>query len=156
VYGLIGPALSLEGVPAAAVLFLRALDSNRRRIAAEAQLSGSELRALSRIAETGSMTPRQLADAIEMTTGAITAIADGLVARDLVTRVAHPSDRRSLYLELTPAANELMSRIYQEFSGAITGALHGISEADRAQLESLLTRVGEALVARDAPDAAVN
>ena len=57
-YEKFGAAHSLNGFPGAVVVFQRALDSNRHRIAKEAGVTASELRALSRVAEAGSITPK--------------------------------------------------------------------------------------------------
>jgi DNA-binding MarR family transcriptional regulator len=82
------------------------MEHNRNRVAAQNSLTCSELRALTWVAEAGSITPKVLAEAMEMTTGAVTAISNRLVALGMLTRLAHPHDRRSLLLMLTPAAEQ--------------------------------------------------
>src|SRR5438270_13270964 len=106
-----GTAHVLSGFPAAATEFVSALDANRRRIARDAGLSATELRALFHVARVVSITPKQLAAYLEMTTGAVTAIARSLVDAGLLRRVDHPDDRRSLYLELTDAGHARMFQL---------------------------------------------
>ncbi|CAN5195466.1 hypothetical protein BH09ACT2_BH09ACT2_08900 [soil metagenome] len=149
-YKQFGSAHTLDGFPAAALVFLRALDSNRHRISREAGVTGSELRALSRVAEAGSMTPKELAESMEMTTGAVTAISTRLVEAQLMRRVDHPSDRRSLFLELTPAADELMKQHYREFESSIGIATEGLKEEDLRACSALLLSVAEQLASIEA------
>jgi hypothetical protein len=64
---------ALEGFPVTAIRFVRALERNRENIAISNGLTPSDLRALFWIAEHASMTPKAVAEHMEMTTGAITA-----------------------------------------------------------------------------------
>ncbi|CAN5483579.1 hypothetical protein BH10ACT4_BH10ACT4_07930 [soil metagenome] len=152
-YKKFGAAHTLDGFPAAASIFLRSLDSNRHRIARECGVTASELRALSRVAEAASITPKELAQSMEMTTGAVTAISTRLVEADLMRRVDHPSDRRSLFLELTPAGDEIMNEIYREFDAALTAATRGVPEDDLRACSALLLSVAEELVPVDTASA---
>jgi DNA-binding MarR family transcriptional regulator len=116
----------LTGLPDAVIHLLRALEEDRRRIAADHGLSTSELRSLFRIAESGSLTPRQLAADLSMTNGAITGISTRLVAAGLLYRAPHPDDRRSLCLELTDEGHRAVAAIHADFAamvGAATGDL---------------------------------
>lgn len=49
-----------------------------------------------------------LADRLTVSPPSVTAVVDGLVARDLVVRIPDPSDRRRLNLELTEAGRRLL------------------------------------------------
>ncbi|WP_309616004.1 MarR family transcriptional regulator [Salinibacterium sp.] len=137
----------LTGFAASASAFVNALDGNRLRIAREAGVNGTELRALFRVARVVSVTPKDLAAHLGMTTGAITAISRRLVDMGLVDRVDHPDDRRSLYLELSPKGNEVMESIHREFTAmlsASTSSLNARQLADfTAALESVATEVRE-------------
>lgn len=106
-------------------------------------MTGSELRALARIAELGAITPKDLADSINMTTGAVTAISSRLVEAGLLRRVGHPSDRRSLLLELTPQGNEIMERLYREYKMVFAHATAGLNEHDLRVCSALLLAVAE-------------
>ncbi|TFD64325.1 MarR family winged helix-turn-helix transcriptional regulator [Cryobacterium ruanii] len=128
-----------ERLSVPALAFLRAMDHNRSRVAAEIGVSISELRALSRVAEAGSITPKLLAEALEMTTGAVTAISSHLVELNMLTRVPHPHDRRSLLLELTPAAQKTAARIQDDFQVLFAHAARNVTPEDQVRLGSLLT-----------------
>ena len=127
------PSHSLTGFPAAASAFVSALDGNRHRIARDAGVTGTELRALFHVAQMVSTTPKELAAYLGMTTGAITAISRRLVELGLFHRVDHPEDRRSLYLELTPRGHEVMAGIHRDFDAMLAAST---SSLDAAQLEA--------------------
>ncbi|MBG6108223.1 MarR family transcriptional regulator [Frigoribacterium sp. CG_9.8] len=152
-YEKFGAAHTLNGFPAATLILMRALDSNRHRIAIQAGITGSELRAMARVAEAGSLTPKQLAESMEMTTGAVTAISTRLVKAKLMHRVDHPSDRRSLFLELTPAANQLMEELYLEFEVSLGVATKDMSEEHLRICAELIVSVAAELGSIQPPSA---
>lgn len=138
-YGRDSAGRTLDSLSGSALSFLRAMDRNRNRVANDTNLTGSELRALARVAEAGSITPKMLAESMEMTTGAVTAISNRLVALELLTRVAHPYDRRSLLLVLTPVAEQMTEKIYDDFQALIAHAARELSPQDQDRLAGLLT-----------------
>lgn len=143
-HGTGGPSHTLDGFPAAAIAFVRALEHNRERIAKEAGLSASELSALFRVGAVVSITPKELAVYLGMTTGAITSIARKLVDADLLHRVDHPLDHRSLYLELTPHAHAVMAQIHTEFRAMLAASTGALGEDELAAFtHSLLAVAGE-------------
>ncbi|MCB5272869.1 Multiple antibiotic resistance protein MarR [Arthrobacter sp. SO5] len=139
---------ALAGFPYAATRFVRALERNREKIATDRGLSPSELRALFWIAENASVTPKQLAEHMELTTGAITAISTRLVNLGWLARLAHPNDRRSLYLELTPDGHAVMADIHAEFNGMIAASTTGLTEQELAAFEAALLTVAEEVARR--------
>ena len=140
----------LEGFPAAAIRFVRALERNREKIATRHGLSASELSAMFWIAEQVSARPKDLAAHMEMTTGGVTAIAQRLVELDLLERIAHPDDRRSLYLELTLNGHSLMNVMHSDFIGMIAGSTSMLDADQLAAFESALTVVATEVFARTA------
>jgi DNA-binding MarR family transcriptional regulator len=113
---------------AAGVALVRSIEGLRAHIAAKEQIAPTEMRALARISEAGELTPKHLANGLGLTTGAVTAVADRLVAGGLLARGAHPTDRRSLLLELTPDGQEVIDRISASFSDAMAGASRGATD----------------------------
>jgi DNA-binding MarR family transcriptional regulator len=145
---LIRPSHVLNGFPAAASDFVSALDGNRQRIARDAGLTGTELRALFFVARTVSTTPKDLAAYLGMTTGAVTAISRRLVEAGLFHRVDHPDDRRSLYLELTPRGHEVMQEIHGEFNEMLAASTSSLTAAQLDAFTSALTSVSTEVRAR--------
>ncbi len=145
-----GPAHTLDGFPAAAVEFVNAMQHNRERIAKDAGLSASELRALFRVAAEVSVTPKQLADYLDMTTAAITFISRRLVESGLLHRVDHPNDRRSLYLELTPLAHQMMLDIHRDFVALLEAASSELGATELDRFSASLRSVARSMVRHSA------
>jgi DNA-binding MarR family transcriptional regulator len=88
----------------------------RMRVAAGQGLSIPEFDAFSIVTfSTTPVTPKRLAEDLRMTTGAVTAMTDRLVGAGLFARRPHPTDRRSVHIELTPAGREIVETIYRSF-----------------------------------------
>ena len=136
---------TLTGFPNAAIHLLRALEDDRQHIAAQHGISAIELKGLFRIAAVGSVTPKQLAEHLSVTTGAITGISTRLVSAGLLHRVAHPNDRRSLYLELTDAGHRAMAAIHADFDEMVSDATLGITADELEVTMETLRRVTDAI-----------
>jgi DNA-binding MarR family transcriptional regulator len=143
---------TLDGFPAAAVEFVNVMQRNRERIGLDAGLSPSELRALFRVAAEESVTPKQLAAYLDMTTAAVTFISRRLVESGLMHRVDHPNDRRSLYLELTPLAHQMMLDVHRDFVELLEAATSDLSPAELETFSSTLQVVARSMVRHSAGD----
>ncbi|MGV8876325.1 MAG: MarR family winged helix-turn-helix transcriptional regulator [Rhodoglobus sp.] len=139
---------TLEGFAAAAIRFVRALERNREQIAISNDLTASDLRTLFWVAEHSSVTPKAIAEHLEMTTGAITAITNRLTARGVLHRVAHPSDRRSIFLELTESGHVMMRAIHADFSRMVAESTSSLTVKELAAFESALSRVANEVMLR--------
>jgi DNA-binding MarR family transcriptional regulator len=124
--------------PTAAVTLLRGIELLRAKIASSERIGTTELRALARLSEGGALTPKQLAAALGLTTGAVTALTDRLVDSDLLSRAPHPTDRRSLTLTLTPAGETVMRRINVDFRQAIMAAAANATPGQTEELARVL------------------
>jgi len=72
----------------------------------------TDFQAMQHLMTKGPMTPSQLADALHITTAAVTTVVDRLVRADHARRVPHPLDRRSMLIEPKPqAAGQVMSKL---------------------------------------------
>lgn len=101
-------------------------------------VSVTELRALTRIAEEGKVTPKQLAASLDLTTGAVTAVTDRLVEDGLVAREPHPNDRRSLLLSATPAGVTIVRNVVHSFEKMLTEGAAGVDDERLAEFQELL------------------
>src|SRR5216110_2899261 len=79
---------------------------------------------------------------VELTSGAITTAVDRLESRGLVTREAHPSDRRARIVRLTAAGKEQAAEIFASHKAAMDLAASGLSKTERATLIELLKKLG--------------
>lgn len=87
----------------------RLLQQQRIAVLAHFRLSLSEYFALRQCGTSATM-PSDIADAAGVTAAGATDIVDRLEERKLVRRVSHPSDRRAVLVELTPAGRRLLDR----------------------------------------------
>ncbi len=111
-----------EEAAAALSSLIRSVDAFRHRVAQDAEVGITELRALSRISLAGTMSPKQLADSLDLTTGTVTALLDRMERAELVTRAPHPTDRRMLQIELTPEGVERLNRALASFDANVFAA----------------------------------
>ncbi|MBF4577928.1 MarR family winged helix-turn-helix transcriptional regulator [Frondihabitans sp. VKM Ac-2883] len=80
----------------------------------------TDLDALLQLAEDEPVTPGQLRAHLQLTTGAITAVTDRLDAAGYLTRLQHPTDRRSLLLVLTPTGRNAVNHVLRQYEATLT------------------------------------
>ena len=88
---------------------------------------------------------------IELTSGAITTAVDRLESLSLVTREAHPSDRRARIVRLTAAGKEQAAKIFAVHKAAMDSAASGLSKTERTTLIELLKKLGTSAGTQAAP-----
>ena len=104
----------------------------------------------------GPSTQQQVAAALEVTPRNVSALVDALEASGHVRRTPHPTDRRAVRLELTPAAGELMARMQVEHAEVEAALRDSVAPGDREAFERGLDAVAarlQELVAAADPDA---
>src|SRR6266852_9340935 len=79
---------------------------------------------------------------IGLTSGAITAAVDRLESCALVTRVAHPSDRRARVVRLTARGRDQAAKVFAGHKKAMDSAASGLSKSERTALIQLLKKLG--------------
>lgn len=123
----------------------RTIESYRRYLAAHHGVGTQDIRALSRIAEGEHVTPKALAESLDLTTGSVTSLVDKLESAGLVERTPHPHDRRSLQLELTPDGVTKMNALYAEFESQVQEAVIAVPEAQVRAANEYLAVVARAV-----------
>jgi DNA-binding MarR family transcriptional regulator len=105
----------------------RDLASARHRAAMSRRLglSESEMLAVAHLAQHGRLSPSALAQLLDLSSGGITALVQRLESAGHLVRRRHPTDRRSVLVELS---EELVARAEREF-----GPL--VEDLERASLE---------------------
>jgi len=92
-------------------------------VAADLHVGTIDVRALILISRLTDVKPKQVADYLELSTGAVTSLIDRMEKAALLTRVPHPTDRRSVILELAPAGFDAVDRIYDFYRRAFRDAV---------------------------------
>lgn len=84
------------------------------------------------------MPPSQLADQMGSTRGAVTKLADRLIAKALVVREANPDDGRSQTLSLTTKGTDFVPELAALADQNDAECFAHLSDADRRALERIL------------------
>jgi DNA-binding MarR family transcriptional regulator len=81
---------------------------------------------------------RELSQRLMVTGGNVTGITDQLEAEGLVQREAHPTDRRSYTVKLTPTGRRAFKKMAATHEQWVIELLSGWSAAEKMQVYSLL------------------
>lgn len=94
----------------------------------------THLAALSTLKRHGAMSPGELAAHERVQPPSMTRVVVALEAQGLVTRTPHPTDGRQVVIDLTPAAEALLTEEAQAREAWLSGQLHELTDDDRATL----------------------
>jgi DNA-binding MarR family transcriptional regulator len=94
----------------------------------------THLAALSTLKRHGPMSPGELAGHERVQPPSMTRVVVALEGMGLVTRTPHPTDGRQVVIELTDAAEELLSAEARAREAWLTGQLEDLSPEERAVL----------------------
>ncbi|GAA0134602.1 MarR family transcriptional regulator [Paenibacillus sp. YSY-4.3] len=85
---------------------------------------------------------QQIGAKLPLQSGNVTYVIDKLEAAGYLQRQPCPRDRRVIFAELTPKGNELMNKLYPEFSERIDYALSGLDQDEKQLMITLLKKMG--------------
>jgi DNA-binding MarR family transcriptional regulator len=105
------------------------------------QLRAQQAAVLIRCCSQSGAKPSQLAMAVGTDTAGITGLIDHLENHGLVIRRASPSDRRTVIVEPTKAAQSMVPRIHDLFKTVNGQLLAGFSKKEAVGLEGMLQRL---------------
>lgn len=94
-------------------------------------------------ARRGSLPMRVIGERLQLHPTSVTNIVDRLEADSLVTRLPHPTDRRTTLVEITPAGRQRCEEATKAVNHIDFG-LTGLTQRQTGQLIELLTRVRKA------------
>jgi DNA-binding MarR family transcriptional regulator len=107
-------------------------------------LGPTDTRLLLLLAANGSaaVTPKQAAEHLELSTGAMTSLVDRLEKHGHIERLPNPDDRRSILVQLTASG----SAVAQQIGGVYSAAFREVVPvAERARLAEAFELLGQAL-----------
>jgi DNA-binding MarR family transcriptional regulator len=125
-------------------LLARAGSESRRRFVealATQDLSLAAYGVLMILGGGGELTQRALGDAVGIDPRNLVPILDDLEARGLLTREAHPRDRRRHTVRLSPTGRKQLGLLARAGAQAEDDLLGPLSKQERRALHSLLTRL---------------
>jgi DNA-binding MarR family transcriptional regulator len=112
-----------------------------------AGLNRTDWRCLDILGTRGPMTAGQLAEAVRLTTGAITGVLDRLESAGLVRRIRDTEDRRRINVEVTDEVNRVGAPVYGPLI-ADAGEAHAIFDVDELELITRFIRIERELLAK--------
>ena len=117
------------------------LQRNIDRALASEGITGAQWTVLWMLATGRAQTPIDISHRLSMDTGAITRLLDRMVAKNLLVRRPHATDRRSVILELTPEAQALYPTLPSKVAQVVIDAFEGISQEELIPFKQVLLQV---------------
>jgi DNA-binding MarR family transcriptional regulator len=129
-----------------AALHRKALADARQRgaLARRLGLTDSEVLAVQHLARAGELTPGQLGALLQLSSGGTTGLIHRLRRAGHVSRHAHPRDRRSAVVRLTPAIATWATDAWAPFVAEIDALASGLSDGEREVVRRFLEGAAEA------------
>ena len=87
------------------------------------------------------MTQFEVAAEMQVSSSNVTFLVDGLEKEGLVRRVPHPTDRRTVYVELSDEGRRFAERIVPSMARFMSEMLAGFDEHEKQMLAGLLERL---------------
>jgi DNA-binding MarR family transcriptional regulator len=123
--------------------FARALQTRHTSVA--------EWVVLCRVQERPGITPGELAEALELTRGAVSKVIDKLEAKNWIARSAKPGDSRVQLLSLTQPGRRILPQLAEIADQNDRQFFDGLEADEKATLRRLLTKLAEIHQIRDVP-----
>jgi DNA-binding MarR family transcriptional regulator len=129
-----------------AALHRKALADARQRaaLARRLGLTDSEVLAVQHLARAGELTPGQLGALLQLSSGGTTGLIHRLQRAGHVSRHAHPRDRRSAVVRLTPAIAAWATEAWAPFVAEIDALASGLSDGEREVVRRFVEAAAEA------------
>ncbi len=112
-----------------------------------AGLNRTDWRCLDILGTRGPMAAGQLADAVRLTTGAVTGVLDRLESAGLVRRIRDTTDRRKVIVEVTDEVHRRGAPVYGPLIADAAQA-HSVFDADELELITKFIRIERGLLER--------
>ena len=129
-----------------AALYRKALADARQRaaLARRLGLTESEVLAIQHLARAGELTPGQLGGLLQLSSGGTAGLLQRLQRAGHVSRRAHPHDRRSVVVRLTPAIADWATDAWAPFVAEIDSLVEALAPDDRDVVRRFLDAAAQA------------
>ncbi len=102
-------------------------------------INRSDLRCLYHLIENEASTPGEIAAAVGLTSGSVTAMLDRLEGQCLVVRIRSCADRRSVAISLLPEKRVMVAGVMERKLSTIQDHFASLDDAELARLAAALT-----------------
>ena len=120
----------------------KAIEAVDRDSIRQTGLNISDFSILEVLLHKGSLPVNTIGKKVLLTSGSMTTAANRLIHKGYIERKQNPSDGRYFYLSLTGVGRRLIENAYHKHSRNLEKIVEVLSEAERAQLVSLLKKIG--------------
>jgi DNA-binding MarR family transcriptional regulator len=93
-------------------------------------------------------TPAALADEARVTRATMTGLIDTLEKDGMVIRRAHPQDRRTIHVRLTPKGRSFLNKMLPKYFQRVTAIIEPLNQTGQRQLVRLLQTIQRGLQPR--------
>jgi DNA-binding MarR family transcriptional regulator len=124
---------------------MTAADTYRRSMAAALGVGVTEASALGDIRQDGPLTPSELSRRLGLTSPSVTPMLDRLETAQLVVRVRHPVDRRSVLIQLTEVGEAMLSAAFEMFSDDVAASVRAAEPRHVEELAEALAGIAGSL-----------
>ena len=148
-----------ERIHALATSVARVADADRRlRLATAARLGigATDFDALVLLDTAGPLAAGRIAEAMAITTGAITGLIDRLERAGWVQRTRHETDRRQVLIELAPAHRDQLDAHWKDRDRFVAEAIGELDDAELGEAARLIDAIAERTLASLADRAAAD
>ncbi len=118
-------------------------DEFEAHVGRELAVNPTDLQAMEHLIMSGPLSPTELARRLGISTAAVTAVVDRLVAVERVSRAQHPTDRRGVLVVPAPKSIARAMGTLMPMIAGIDGVLDEFSEAEQETIAAYLERVIE-------------
>jgi DNA-binding MarR family transcriptional regulator len=125
--------------------FIRAVDHYRQQHAESTGTGVTELLAMGHLYHEGELSPTELAERLDLTTGSVTALVNRLVKAGHAERHPHPEDRRRLVITLRRPGTRIIAALFYGLRDATANALDGATPRHRRAIAEFLESATENL-----------
>jgi len=105
------------------------------------KLSITQFRLLYRLSQEGPQKVAALAEALDVTPGAITGMADKLIERDLIERERCSGDRRVVFLRITEQGNSKIEMLINKNKETVSSFFKHLPDEDLEHMKRILLDV---------------
>lgn len=116
---------------------------HRSAISRQLGLSESEMLAVAHLAQQGQLSPSALGQLLDLSSGGVTALVQRLESAGHLVRRRHPTDGRSVLVQLSPQLLERAERAFGPLVSDLDDASRELSEDERMVVRRFLDRAVE-------------
>lgn len=120
----------------------KAIERVDRDSIADAGLNFSDFSIMEALLHKGPMPINTIGEKVLLTSGSMTAAANRLEEKGLITRIQDPSDGRCFYLHLTKSGRRLIADVFDRHSQNLEKIAAVLNSEERSELVRLLKKIG--------------